>query len=145
MKRYSVTRAFIVLAIVLISTQLAAAPPIRATGVQTSCSIETTSCSNTATLANNNGVAITLDPLTHSFYNATAPGLRYSIYDMNGILVAGPFTCTKQTSKFHSAALADATMYQVQITAPGAASGFYTFTTTKPCKGVKPQDSQRHD
>ena len=131
-----------------VCASLAAAPKIVATSVQPSCSTTVTNCSNipVSTLATNNGIVITLEPLTHSFYNAKAPGLLYSIYDMNGILVTS-FSCTRSTVKFHSQKLLDATPYKILITAPGAASPYYEFTTAtnQPCKGVKSPLNERHE
>jgi hypothetical protein len=116
-----------------------AGPPILATSVKADCSYVVTNCSNKKvfTSTSNNGVVITLDPLTNSFWNSKGGSLTYTIYDASvQNVIVQPFACNKATVSFHSASLADSTEYKVIITGPGASSGAYSFTTGTPCKGV---------
>jgi hypothetical protein len=147
----SIVTICLALVVIIAGTDLAAAPPIRATAVHASCSTQVTSCGGLlSTLSPNNGFSLTLDTLTHNFYDSKPEGLTYKIYGANDDpAVATPidsFTCKKKTPAFHSAKLANGTTYRLQISAGVVKSAVYTFTTGASCNGAAgSQNNTRRD
>ncbi|MBL7776095.1 MAG: hypothetical protein JNK89_08840 [Saprospiraceae bacterium] len=83
------------------------------------------------TTGKRNGIKVVLNTTTHNYYNAAPPGLRYQIFPGNscsGSPVAD-FYCNKQTVEYASTTLANGTTYSLMISAPGASSPCYVFTT----------------
>lgn len=110
---------------------------ILATRVDSSCSTELPRCGGRAAYAvtYSNGVIVTLDAKTHNSYNATGPGLTYTVYDANDAAVV-TFVCNKPVVRLHSAKLLDNTLYFVVINAGPSKSPKYQFTTSaQVCKG----------
>jgi len=114
-----------------------AGPLIRATSVKADCAYVANSCSKMqiATMTSNDGVAITLDPKTHSYWNANGGSLTYNIYQDGVVDPLVTLTCNQPTVKVTSPKLGDSMSYLVVISGPGN-SAAYWFTTGAPCKGL---------
>lgn len=110
---------------------------ILATKIESSCSPELPRCGGLRAYAAtySNGVIVTLETKTHNSYNATGPGLTYTIYDASDTPIV-TFTCNQPVVRLHSAKLLDNTLYFVVISAGSSKSPKYQFvTSSQPCKG----------
>ena len=93
------------------------------------CSSGRTCATWAYTTSKRNAIQVVLDPVTHSYYNATGPGLRYRIYSgsCGGPLIAD-FTCNQSTVRYANSALANGGNYRVLISYGSSASPCYSIT-----------------
>ena len=111
-------------------------PLILATSVTPDCACAQRACNvvGPITIGNKfNGIRIVLNNVTHNYYNIPARGgLTYTIRQgggCNGAVVAS-FNCFNSTVEYFNAALADNTVYSLQITNGPSSSPCYAFTTS---------------
>lgn len=88
------------------------------------------------TTTKRNAISITLDPVTHGYYNASGPGLRYRIYP-NGSCSGAPiadFQCNQSVVKYANSNLTNGATFTVKISYGASESPCYSFTNSN-CNG----------
>lgn len=110
-------------------------PLILATSVTTYCTCKQgRTCGIWAyTNTKRNAIKVTLNAVTHNYYNASGPGLTYTIKNSSNSVVAS-FTCNQAVVEYSNSNLLNNGLYTVTISSGPSSSPLYSITVGS-CNG----------